>query len=145
MRFTVPQFIEYEAKVMGPFTFKQFIIVATAGIICFIFFLKTPLYIFLPVWIIVGGGALALTFLKISGRSPLVMLQNFLMFSISSKIYLWKRKRIPPKILKKEVIKKKGGRRAYFKSDKKEQIKRISHQSRNKNKIIWPNSLPNNF
>ena len=126
MRFTVPQFIEYEAKVIGPFTFKQFIIVATAGIICFIFFLKTPPYIFLPIWIIVGGGALALTFVKISGRSPLVMLQNFLMFSISSKIYLWKRKVIPPKILKKEVIKKKEEGEPTLKVVKKSKLKELA-------------------
>ena len=102
MEFTVPQFIEYEAKVIGPFTFKQFIVVGGAGIVCFVLYLKAPFFIFLPLAVIIGGGALALTFLKPGGRTPLVVLKNFMFYSISPKMYLWKRKIITPKIVKKE-------------------------------------------
>lgn len=104
MEFTVPQFIEHEAKVIGPFTFKQFIVVGAAGIVCFIFYLKTPFYVFLPVSVIIGGGALAITFLKLEGRSPLIVLKNFMFYSISPKIYLWKRKIIASQVIKKEVV-----------------------------------------
>jgi len=102
MEFIVPQFIEYEAKVIGPFTFKQFIIAGAAGIACFIIFIKSPsLLISIPLILIIGGGALSLVFLKIGGRSPLVMLKNFFFFSTSPRIYLWKRKIIAPKVVKK--------------------------------------------
>ncbi len=102
MEFTVPQFIEYEAKVIGPFTFKQFIVVGGAGIVCFILYLKVHFLIFLPLAVIIGGGALALTFLKLGGRTPLVVLKNFMFYSVSPKMYLWKRKIIAPKLIKKE-------------------------------------------
>ena len=105
MEFTVPQFIEYEAKVIGPFTFKQFIIVAAAGIICTIAFLKLPIWVYLPVWVIVGGGALALTFVKIGGLPPLTVLKNFFFYNLSPQIFVWHRKIIIPKIIKKEEIK----------------------------------------
>lgn len=107
MEFIVPQFIEYEAKVIGPFTFKQFIIVGAAGIACFVLYLKTPFYVFLPLAIIIGGGSLGLVFFKIGGRSPILMLKNSLFFSISPKIYLWKRKVIAPKFVRREVVAKK--------------------------------------
>jgi len=105
MEFTVPQFIEHEAKVIGPFTFKQFIIVAIAGIICFVAYCKTPLWIFIPVCIIVGGGALAIVFVKIQGRSPLVMVANFISFIFSPKVYLWKRKIIPARVTPRKPLK----------------------------------------
>ena len=105
MEFTVPQFIDYEAKIFGPFTFKQFIIVAGAGIVCFVTFYKAPLFIALPVCIVVGGGTLVLTFLKIGGRSPVVVLKNFALFATSPKIYLWHRKIMAPKVIIKKEIK----------------------------------------
>jgi len=36
MRYTVPQFIEHEAKIIGPLTFKQFTYLAMAGAGCFV-------------------------------------------------------------------------------------------------------------
>lgn len=110
MEFTVPQFIEYEAKVIGPFTFKQFIIVGVAGVICFVFYLKLPFWAFFILSIIIGGGALALVFLKFGGRSPLIILKNFFFYTLSPKVYVWKRKVIAPRVIKKEekkeIIKK---------------------------------------
>ena len=105
MEFTVPQFIEYEAKVIGPFTFKQFLIVGGAGIVCFALYLKVDFYIFLFLTIIIEGSALAITFLKFGGRSPLIMVKNFFFYNVSPKIYIWQRKKIMPKIIKQEEIK----------------------------------------
>jgi len=106
MEFTVPQFIEYEAKVMGPFSFKQFIVVAIAGIICFVAVLKTPIYIYIPIIIFVGGGSMGLVFFKIGGIHPLVVFKNLFFFSMSPKIYVWQRKFMAPKIvMKKEDVK----------------------------------------
>jgi len=126
MEFTVPQFIEYEAKVIGPFTFKQFIVVGGAGITCFILYLKTPLYIFLPLAVIIGGGALAITFLKLGGRTPLVVLKNFMFYSISPKIYLWKRKIISPQIIRKEVKKKEIEEEPTLKIVKKSKLRELA-------------------
>lgn len=126
MEFTVPQFIEYEAKVIGPFTFKQFIIVGAAGITCFVLYLKAPFFIFLPLAIVIGGGALSLVFLKIGGRSPAVMLKNSLFFSVSPKIYLWKRKIIAPKLVKREEIVKKIEEEPTLKIAKKSKLNELA-------------------
>jgi len=110
MEFTVPQFTEYEARVIGPLTFKQFIFVGTAGIICFVLFYKTPSYISIPLSIIILGGAGTLSLLKIGGRSPATVLKNFFFYLLSPKVYIWKRKIRPVRIIKKkekkEIIEK---------------------------------------
>ena len=106
MRFTVPKFIEHEAKIVGPLTFKQFIFIGIAGAICFALYFTVPFSIFLIASLVLGGGAMALAFLKIGGRSLPAILWNFLKFSISPKMYIWKKIEAPIKIFKKEEIKK---------------------------------------
>lgn len=106
MRFTIPQFIEYEAKIVGPFTFRQFIFVGIAGAICFVFYFTLPFSIFLISCFVLGGGALAFAFLRVGGRSLSSVLGSFLRFNLTPKIYIWRKIKIPIKILKKEVAKK---------------------------------------
>lgn len=92
MRFTVPQFIEYEAKIVGPFTFKQFIFVGIAGAICFVLYFSVPFSLFLLSSIVIGGGAIALALLKVGGRSLPSVIANFIKFKFSPKMYLWHKK-----------------------------------------------------
>lgn len=107
MRYTIPQFIEHEPKIVGPFTFKQFIFVGIAGAICFVVYSSAPFFIFLLVSIVLGTGALALAFVKVGGRSLPVILGNFLKFSLAPKIYIWRKTETPIKIAKKAPEKKK--------------------------------------
>ncbi len=102
MRFTVPQFIEHEAKIVGPLTFKQFVFIAIAGAICFFIYNIAPFYIFAIAAVIFGGGSLALAFLEIQGRSLPIVLSNLLRFNFAPKMYLWKKSQVPIKVLKKE-------------------------------------------
>ena len=108
MEFTVPQFIEKEAKIVGPFTFKQFIFIGTAGGICLLLFFVIPLGFFVPLAVILLGGAFALAFLKVERTSLPMFIKNFFLFIFKPKVYLWKKKSAPPTILKQEkkVIKK---------------------------------------
>ncbi len=101
-QFTVPQFIEHEAKIIGPLTFKQFIFIGVAVAICFIFYFTAPFFIFVSAAIFVMIGGIALAFLKTGGRSLPVVLKNFFGFSLAPKMYLWKHKEggLPPKIMK---------------------------------------------
>jgi len=108
MRYTIPQFIEHEPKIVGPFTFKQFIYIGVAGALAFILYTYTPFYIFLVGSMALGGGAMVFAFMKVGGRSFPEMIKNFLIFSVATKIYLWK-KGPPPKMIKKEIPKKKVG------------------------------------
>ena len=100
-QFTVPQFIEHEAKIVGPLTFKQFIFIGVAGAICFIFYFTTPFFFFILATIVIMLGGFALAFLKSGGRSLPLVLKNFFRFSLAPKMYLWKHKAgLPPKIMK---------------------------------------------
>ncbi|MBA7642421.1 hypothetical protein ES703_50114 [subsurface metagenome] len=101
-QFTVPQFIEHEVKIVGPFTFKQFVFIGVAGAICFVFYFTLPFFIFILASIVVMLGGFALAFLKSGGRSLPILFKNFFSFSISPKVYLWKKKGgLPPKIVEK--------------------------------------------
>ena len=101
MRFTLPQFIEHESKIVGPFTFKQFIYIGIAGAICFVIYYSAPFYAFLIACVFLGSGALALAFVKIGGRSLPVILGNFLKFNLTPKIYIWRKTETPIKVAKK--------------------------------------------
>src|SRR4030042_7019655 len=95
MRFTVPQFIEHEAKIVGPLTFKQFIYFGIAGSICFILYFSVPFSVFFLSCIVLGMTALVLAFLKIGGRGVPTILSNFLRFSLTPKMYIWKKSEKP--------------------------------------------------
>ncbi len=108
MQFTVPKFIDREAKIVGPFTFKQFLFVATAvGIILIIWFIL-PKPLFFMASVILLGSSLLLAFFKMGGRSLPVVLKNFFLFSVAPKIYLWKKSGFPPKMIKRESPKEEG-------------------------------------
>ena len=103
MEFTVPQFIEKEPKLIGPFTFKQFIYVAIAGAACFFLYFfvgKKNFALFVLIAVVLFGGALALAFLKIKGYTLPMLFKNFLTYTITPKIFLWYRKFAPPKVSK---------------------------------------------
>lgn len=103
MVFNVPQFIEHEPKIVGPFTFKQFLYVGVAGgALFFLYFMIPSLVLFIFVAIILFAGALALAFFKIGGVPLPAIIKNILAFSTKPRIYLWmKKKGGPPKVIKK--------------------------------------------
>jgi len=105
MEFTVPKFIEKEAKIVGPLTFKQFIFVGTAGILCIFLYFMLPFFLFIIVAGILLGIAFVLAFLKIGRTTMPTFIMNFLIFIFKPKIYLWKKKTSAPKFLKKEMPK----------------------------------------
>lgn len=106
MEFTVPQFIEKAPKIVGPLTFKQFVFIGTAAGICLFLYFTVPLHIFIIASIFLLGTALALAFLKVGKTTLPVFLKNFFIFVVGPKVYLWKKKPTPSKIIKKEKIKK---------------------------------------
>jgi hypothetical protein len=133
MQFQVPQFIEKEAKIVGPLTFKQFLYLGAAGVVVFFlyFYLATKsLLAFVLITIFLGIGALAFAFLKIGGQPLFSILLKFLNFSFSSKIYLWKKKAIPPRIIKKEekLKKEEPSGEPILKVAEKSQLKKLSTQ-----------------
>jgi hypothetical protein len=103
MDFTVPQFIDREPKLMGPFTFKQFLYLAVPGAIAFVlrFIIgKNNFPLFIIITVILFGIGLALGFVKIKGYTLPVFFKNFFFFSVGPKIFLWRKKVIAPRFQK---------------------------------------------
>lgn len=95
MRFVVPQFIEKETSLIGPLTFRQFIYVgAGAGVIGVLYYMlaSESFALFVMAAIVVGAASLALAFYKVEGMDLPSVLQNFFVYSLRPKIYVWRKK-----------------------------------------------------
>lgn len=90
MQFQVPQFIETEDKVVGPFSLRQFLYVGVAAVasaMCY-FVLQTWLFaIFATIFM---SAAIAISFVKIQGRPLLNVLVAATSFYWKPQIYIWK-------------------------------------------------------
>ena len=100
MRYQVPQFIEVEDKIFGPFTFKQFIYMAGGAGICFMAYKLMPFFWAIFVMIPAGCAAAALAFYRPNNRPAIEMLESAFRFFRTSKLYIWRRedKKISDKI-----------------------------------------------
>jgi hypothetical protein len=91
MRFQIPQFIEVEDKIFGPFTLKQFIYIAggvsiaVAAVMIFGTFLG--LLISAPIVVL----AAALAFYKINNRPFVNFLESAFNYASKDKLYIWKK------------------------------------------------------
>ena len=107
MRFTIPQFIEHEPKIVGPLTFKQFLYIGAAGATGFVLYFIAPRIIFLSASVVLGGIGLAFAFLKI-GNIPLsTLIGHFLKYKLSPKMYLWRKKGVGKETFEENIPVKK--------------------------------------
>ena len=90
MQYQVPQFIDTEDKLVGPFSLRQFMYVGAAGMISAICYFFLQMWLFVIVAIITLGGALALSFLKINGRPLIKVITSGFNFYWKPQIYVWK-------------------------------------------------------
>lgn len=92
MRFQVPQFIDVEDKIFGPFTLKQFIYLAggASAALAGVVFLGPffGLLVSSPVIIL----AAALAFYKVNNRPFVSILESAFKYSVKSKLYTWSKK-----------------------------------------------------
>lgn len=98
MKYQVPQFIEVEDKIFGPFTFKQFVYIVGGLGICFIAYRLLPLIVAILVMIPAGALAASLAFYKPNKRPFIDTLEAAFNFFTTSKLYIWKkeeRKAVP--------------------------------------------------
>lgn len=91
MQYQVPQFIEVEDKIFGPFTLKQFIYLAGAAGISAVLLLSLPFVfgLILSLPFLGLGGALA--FVKIDNKPFIEVLESAFFFFTGGKMYLWKK------------------------------------------------------
>ncbi len=98
MQFQVPQFIETEAKIVGPLTLKQFGFIALAGVISFLLFFIFEIWLWALATIIVGSFAVGLAFLKYEGQPMPKIVAAALKYHLSPKLYLWKNEALSPEV-----------------------------------------------
>lgn len=91
MQYQVPQFIEVEDKIFGPFTFRQFIYLAGSAGITAALVLSLPFFIGLLVSIPFIALGLALAFVKINQKPFIEVLESAFFYFTNGKMYLWRK------------------------------------------------------
>lgn len=104
MQFKVPQFIDIEDKLFGPFTFHQFAYLIGGAGIAFVLYKILPLWISIFLIIPVIGLSVLLVFYKINEKPFIFYLQAGISYFISSKLYIWKQRLVKPDDKKKEEV-----------------------------------------
>lgn len=99
MQFKVPQFLDIEDKIFGPFTFSEFVYLAGGGGICYVLYKALGFFIgFIPI-LLVAAFALALVFYKPNNKPFINMLESGFRYLFQEKLYIWKRSMVKkPKI-----------------------------------------------
>lgn len=102
MQFKVPQFIDIQDKIFGPFTFAQFAYLLGGGGLIFVIYKVLPFWI--GIFLIIPVGILSglLVFYKINGKPFIFYLQAGISYLISSKLYIWKQRLVKPEDKAKE-------------------------------------------
>jgi hypothetical protein len=134
MSFSVPQFIEIEDKIFGPFTFKQFIYLLGGAAIPFVLWKILPLPGFIKIILVAPFVvlALALAFRSVNNRPFSAFLESAFKYTFSDKLYVWK----PPK-------KKKKGKEAMSEEKKKSLIPKLS--SSKLHDLAWSLDVNENY
>ena len=91
MRYQIPQFIEFENKIIGPLTIKQFIYLAGGGGLAFISYTMLPIYvaiIFIAGFVLLG---VALAFYKVNNKPFIDFVESAFLYYTKSKLYIWKK------------------------------------------------------
>lgn len=91
MQFKVPQFLEIEDKIFGPFTFKEFAYLTGGAGMCFVLYKTLGLFFGAIPIMFVGGLALMLTFYKPNNKPFINMIEAMFKYAMQSKLYIWKR------------------------------------------------------
>lgn len=91
MQFQIPQFIEIEDKIAGPFSLRQLLFVVAGGIVTFVAFTMLPFFAALVIGLIAVGGSLALALVKVNGQPLTRVAFAAAGFFWKPRLYLWKR------------------------------------------------------
>lgn len=89
MQFQVPQFIETEDKVVGPFTIVQFVYIGAAGIVSFLLYFTVELWLWAIGTILALAVAFGFAFIKIEGRPLMHVIAAALSFYWKPQTYVW--------------------------------------------------------
>lgn len=93
MKFAVPQFIDVEDKVIGPFTFKQFAYLVGAGGMVFLCYKFLPWYLYIPLGFGFGALGFGLAFWKVNEKPLINTIEAMFNYAINDKLYIWKKEK----------------------------------------------------
>lgn len=94
MQFKVPQFLEIEDKIFGPFTFREFVYLAGGAGLCFVVYkLLGLVWGAIPILAIAGLSGM-LTFYRPNNKPFIDMLQAGFKYGTQNKLYIWKRRKV---------------------------------------------------
>ncbi len=93
MRFEVPQFIEIEDKIFGPFTWRQFLYIGGGVGMGVVLFIVAPFIVFLLVGLPLALLAVALAFYPVNNRPFSFFLEAIVNYLKGNKLYLWRHKK----------------------------------------------------
>ena len=92
----MPQFIEIEDKIIGPFTWKQFLYLAGGVGGSVMAWLFIPKIIAVVLIAILMGLSAALAFYKYNKRPFIILLESWVNYTFRSKLYIWKKRESSP-------------------------------------------------
>jgi hypothetical protein len=92
MQFKVPQFLDIEDKIFGPFTFRQFAYLVGGAGLCFVFFKLLGLLLAIIPILVMAGFSLMLTFYRPNNKPFINMLESGFKYFTQRKLYIWKKR-----------------------------------------------------
>ena len=92
MQFKVPQFLDIEDKIFGPFTFKEFVYLAGGAGLCFVLYKLLGLFLGAIPILAVAALAVALARYRPNNKPFINMIEAGFIYLIQDKLYVWKRR-----------------------------------------------------
>jgi len=103
-RFQVPQFLEVEDKIFGPFTLKQFLYGGAGIAIAFIAWQSLPRFAAILVGLPSVALFFGLAFYKINNQPLIFTIENAFKYAFAAKLYLWKKREKTPEKKIAEIV-----------------------------------------
>jgi hypothetical protein len=91
MQFKVPQFLDIEDKIFGPFTFREFVYLAGGAGLCFTLYKLLGFVLGAIPILAIAGFSLLLTFYRPNNKPFLDMLESGFKYFTQNKLYIWKK------------------------------------------------------
>ncbi len=89
MRYLVPQFLETEQKIWGPFSFKNFVVIIGVSGVAFMLYFLLNFFVWIVTAIFLLLATLTLMFYRYEGLSLPVVIFNSIGYSLWSRRYMW--------------------------------------------------------
>ena len=105
MQFKVPQFLDIEDKIFGPFTFREFVYLAGGAGLCFIVYKLLGLILGTIPILFIAGFSLLLTFYRPNNKPFINMIEASFKYFTQNKLYIWKKDKEKDKIRRQPASK----------------------------------------